>query len=182
MTGRARAKSLACDHLIFLHGCTLSLQATGSERKSHGTFPRAKEHSDDGDQLVIARRHRCGACATLSCTALKTASKSLHAFAHTVFLEFSGQVLPAPRRRRAAQQSCQDTTSHLLTTSQLQSSRHASCRHHSSCYDQRRRHLARQGPVCNVTITMSASTHCAAADLLSSHRIMVRRRVRDLSA
>ena len=76
----------------------------------------------------------------------------------TVFLEFSGQVLPAPRRRRAAQQSCQDTTSHLLTTSQLQSSRHASCRHHSSCYDQRRRHLARQGPVCNVTITMSASS------------------------
>ena len=68
------------------------------------------------------------------------------------------RVLPAPRRLRAAQQSCQDMTSHVLTTSQLQSSRHASCRHHSSCHDQRRRRLARQGPVCNVTITMSASS------------------------
>ena len=29
-TGRARAKSLACDHLIFLHGCTLLHAETSS--------------------------------------------------------------------------------------------------------------------------------------------------------
>ena len=90
----------------------------------------------------------------------------------------------APRRLRAAQQSCQDMTCHLLTTSQLRSSGHASCRPHPPYYDPHRRRLARQGPDCKVTITMSASSigHCAAADLLSSHRIMVRRRVQDLSA
>ena len=63
-------------------------------------------------------------------------------------LEFQvrDRVLPESRRLRAAQQSCQDTTSHLLNTSQLQSSRHASCRHQPACHDQRKRHLARQGP------------------------------------
>ena len=53
---------------------------------------------------------------------------------------------------------CQDMTCHLLTTLQLQSSSHASSRHHPSCHDPRRRHLARQGPDCKVTITMSASS------------------------
>ena len=64
----------------------------------------------------------------------------------------------APHRLRAAQQSCQDMTCHLLTTLQLQSSSHASSRHDPSWHDPRRRHLARQGPDCKVTITMSASS------------------------
>ena len=43
-----------------------------------------------------------------------------------------------------------------------------------------------QGPVCNVAITITIDhvsvEHCAAADLLLGHRIMVCRRVRDLSS
>ena len=97
----------------------------------------------------------------------------LSAFKNGSRIELSSQVLPAPCRRRAAQQSCQDMTSHVLTTSQLQSSRHASCRHHSSCSTRPR--LQRDHHHVSVE-------HCAAADLLSSHRIMLRRRVRDLSA
>ena len=116
----------------------------GTRRCAPASAPTAPLHRCTHDQHARAPQ--------------KTRSQTVVSLLRTVFLEFSGQVLPAPRRRRAAQQSCQDTTSHLLTTSQLQSSRHASCRHHSSCYDQRRRHLARQGPVCNVTITMSASS------------------------
>ena len=94
------------------------------------------------------------------------------------------RVLPAPRQLRAAQQSCQDMTCHLLTTLQLQSSSHASSRHHPSCHDPRRRRLARQGPDCKVTITMSASsiaqrqTCCQAT--ASRSTIMIRQRVSGL--
>ena len=90
---------------------------------------------------------------------VKTACKELSALLRSMFLELSSQSASSTvSAARCPACLSRHATSHVLTTSQLQSSRHASCRHHSSCYDQHRRHLARQGPDCNVAITMSASS------------------------
>ena len=89
---------------------------------------------------------------------LKTACKKLCALLRSMFLELSSQSASSTVSAARCPAVCQGMTSHVLTTSQLQSSSYASCRHQSSCHDQRRRHLARQGPVCNVAITMSASS------------------------
>ena len=112
--------------------------------------------------LAHSARHDAVACmdnAQRRCALSgETPCKKLSTMLRSMFLELSSQSASSTVSAARCPAVCQDMTSHVLTTSQLQSSSYASSRHQSSCYDQRRRHLARQGPVCNVAITMSASS------------------------
>ena len=97
---------------------------------------------------------------------LKTACKKLSALLRSMFLELSSQsasnTVSAACCSAVMSRHDKSRADHLAAPSSsiavAMLPGPAECRHHSSCHDQRRRHFARQGPICNVTITMSASS------------------------